>query len=388
MTDTSQPIIVIGAGRSGSTLLNRLLGAHPDIFMFGELNQVVSTLWQRFWTAEPVAVERNALLDAQLGRDHDAVSRGVLSDALQNASAAEHARIGAIIRDAVAALLKVEEKAHHLWGFQEIWVSGSGKAVWEGHDAAFPDAQYLHIVRHPLDFARSLADWHRTALDAAELGVNLGKWVAYRAANAARRDTGRYTRVRYEDLSSDPGAALRGFHAKLGLPDAADYREALGTRTKSSGFRSAVPDQCEAIMAEVPGLLAALEEDGYDRLRPDLMVGSDARPAASHASDDEWVLNPPFLHDGGEAWVSKIYAVPRLLDFAGVPDTDDAPKASRLILLEDGEALGPAHGLHASIRAVGRGLYSFWGEQPTLHFSTSDNTDPNTNGRRYSLLVR
>ena len=70
---------------------------------------------------------------------------------------------------------------------------------------------------------------------------------------------------------------------------------------------------------------------------------------------------------------------------AGVPErlVSDKEAASPLRLYEDGVALGPAHCTHAEIRGEGRGRYSHWGA--ALYFSTSDNSDPRTNGRRYAV---
>jgi|RhiMethySRZTD1v2_1073278.scaffolds.fasta_scaffold12159_4 hypothetical protein len=70
---------------------------------------------------------------------------------------------------------------------------------------------------------------------------------------------------------------------------------------------------------------------------------------------------------------------------ASVPDwlLSDSESASSLKLYEDGKALGPAHSPHSDIRRQGRGSFSHWGA--TLYFSTSDNSDPRTNGRRYSV---
>jgi hypothetical protein len=64
-----------------------------------------------------------------------------------------------------------------------------------------------------------------------------------------------------------------------------------------------------------------------------------------------------------------------------VGDSNDEPRRSQLQLLESGIPLGPPHALHDDIRRSGEGRYSHWGE--TLFFSTSDNSDPNTNGRTY-----
>ncbi len=69
-----------------------------------------------------------------------------------------------------------------------------------------------------------------------------------------------------------------------------------------------------------------------------------------------------------------------------VRDGPGAPAASALELFEDGRALGPAHMGHASIRSIGHGRYSHW--QGRLVFSTSDNSDPRTNGRRYVAVER
>lgn len=54
-------------------------------------------------------------------------------------------------------------------------------------------------------------------------------------------------------------------------------------------------------------------------------------------------------------------------------------------LLEDGTPLASPNAMHDHIRTVGKGHYSLWQNQ--IYFSSSDNTDPATNGRRYSLKM-
>lgn len=77
-------------------------------------------------------------------------------------------------------------------------------------------------------------------------------------------------------------------------------------------------------------------------------------------------------------------AVPDLrFPFVSPQDTPSAPMASRLRLFESGRALGPAHDLHATIRQAGGGAFSHW--NGALLFSTSDNSDPATNGRPYAF---
>jgi len=82
--------------------------------------------------------------------------------------------------------------------------------------------------------------------------------------------------------------------------------------------------------------------------------------------------------DEGQAfWVSLPAA------FAPMGSDADAPARSRLVLFEDDLALGPSNAPHAEIRGLGQGAYSHW--QTGLYFSSSDGTDPRTNGRRYLI---
>ena len=61
----------------------------------------------------------------------------------------------------------------------------------------------------------------------------------------------------------------------------------------------------------------------------------------------------------------------------------DKESASRLQVYEDGCPMGPGHAGHSDIRRLGRGRFSHWGD--SLYFSTSDNSDPRCNGRRYHV---
>ncbi|WP_170303825.1 Gfo/Idh/MocA family protein [Reyranella soli] len=78
------------------------------------------------------------------------------------------------------------------------------------------------------------------------------------------------------------------------------------------------------------------------------------------------------------AWVARL--PPQLGDET---DNNDSPYRSSLRLLENGTELGPAHAVHATIQASGDGRYSLW--MGVVYFSSSDGSDPNTNGRIYSV---
>lgn len=72
-------------------------------------------------------------------------------------------------------------------------------------------------------------------------------------------------------------------------------------------------------------------------------------------------------------------------DFGTPGDSDSQPNVSILKVYENGKELGKAHSRHKEIRSTGKGLFSHWGN--TLYFSTSDNTNPQTNGRKYTYSI-
>src|ERR1700730_6382761 len=83
-------------------------------------------------------------------------------------------------------------------------------------------------------------------------------------------------------------------------------------------------------------------------------------------------LPGPFVPESGRCWVAR-----RPASAGGRP--------SVLTLYEDGVALRPALAALDDIRAVGYGAHCHRGDH--VHFSTSDNTDPNVNGRTYQVAL-
>ncbi|MBL8727862.1 MAG: hypothetical protein JNM25_05495 [Planctomycetes bacterium] len=69
---------------------------------------------------------------------------------------------------------------------------------------------------------------------------------------------------------------------------------------------------------------------------------------------------------------------------AGVPS--DADIGSRLVVLENGTPLPHPHAAHDDIRRLGGGRYSHW--TSNVYLATSDDSDPRSNGRRYTVEER
>jgi len=89
-------------------------------------------------------------------------------------------------------------------------------------------------------------------------------------------------------------------------------------------------------------------------------------------------LRKPYCKEIGKAWIMP------LVKLKHIADNEEHPHRSSLLLYEDDKLLQPSHALHEDIRQLGTGRYSHWNE--ALLFSTSDGSDPNTNGRKYRIL--
>lgn len=77
-------------------------------------------------------------------------------------------------------------------------------------------------------------------------------------------------------------------------------------------------------------------------------------------------------------------------DFGTLPDDNSNPTRSVLRIFENGIELLPPHSSHNDIRNIGRGRFSHWsdGSSTRLYFSTSDNSNPKTNGRTYTYTIQ
>ena len=74
-----------------------------------------------------------------------------------------------------------------------------------------------------------------------------------------------------------------------------------------------------------------------------------------------------------------------LPSLANLSDSEMKLFYSPASLCEDNEILGPPHTFHAEIAKMGFGRFSHFGD--SVIFSSSDNSDPNSNGRQYTIVV-
>ena len=96
---------------------------------------------------------------------------------------------------------------------------------------------------------------------------------------------------------------------------------------------------------------------------------------------EDAILSGPFIRYANSNAFMSYPVLP-----GAVADDEDHRGQSTLALYEDGTLLGPAHSANLDVLVNGRGRYSYWRHGTNmLLFSTSDNSDPNTNGRTYRV---
>ncbi|SEG99111.1 Sulfotransferase family protein [Nonomuraea solani] len=229
MTDraTAQVIYLGGLGRSGTTLLERLLGELPGVVALGE----VVHLWQRGILAEELCGcgvafpscpfwrrvgERafggwtRSLAERMLALRHT-IDRTRRIARIEHPDLAEYARAYRLLYDAAGAPIVIDSSKHASLACCLL--------------ATGVDVRIVHVVRDPRAVAHS---WSRT-VRRPEDGRPMTRWSPARTAlhwsaqNAALEllpgRGARVTRVRYEDLLSAPGATLTALALRLGLPE-------------------------------------------------------------------------------------------------------------------------------------------------------------------------
>ena len=86
-----------------------------------------------------------------------------------------------------------------------------------------------------------------------------------------------------------------------------------------------------------------------------------------------------------ERGLAFIFGVPRARFPFALADDSGSQNGSRLVVLENGAPLSVPHAPHSDIRKQGHGRYSHWNGE--VYFSSSDGSDPRSNGARYALIA-
>jgi hypothetical protein len=215
VTGSPQLCFVLGAPRSGTTWLQRLLASSPHVASPQETH-LFDTYLQVQWL-------RWAKQEAYLARALDGVGGGQLEDRviglptiLDEDDLVDSQRV--LVDRLVRRVLAMKPEARVV-----LEKTPSNSLCVTTIDRLCPDAQFLHIVRDPRDVMASLRDvaasWGGWAPDNAIDAA----WMWRGHVNGARKAVAfgprRYLEIRYEDLRADTAGVLATILSFLGLPD-------------------------------------------------------------------------------------------------------------------------------------------------------------------------
>lgn len=222
-------IFLVGCPRSGTTLLQCLLGAHSRIASFPETAFYTVLYPDRRWAAWLGLASRRARLAWQR-----------LAQVMQRPEL-----LGRLPRRAVWA----RQHSQAFVGALDQLTQAQGKDIWleksPGHlhqveriTRLVPGAKFVHLVRHGPDVVASLHDIGLNYPDAewgrmfGSLDVCIERWT--RDVRLSQTYAGRpnHFLVRYEDLLAEPRATLAGLCAFVGVTFEAgmlnDYQQVAG----------------------------------------------------------------------------------------------------------------------------------------------------------------
>jgi len=289
-SSAEQPVHILylcGAGRSGGTLLGRLLDQHPEVFYAGELRQLWRPgLTQRvcacgapigacpFWQAVFARLEQAvgpldlSWLDAL--RLRHTRTRHALRFALGLPPGAEGRVFGAFL----AALYRAVAD-----------VSGARVIVDSSRSLAYAHllrcasglrARALHLIRDPRGVVYS---WQRAATG-ERIGLEvrlrrkaflsaLADWAAQNALAERARRWGQddYYRLRYEDLLADPRGHLAALGRWLGL-DPGPLQAAVADDGRSVALRPGHSVEGNIYRRAAGAVALTLDEDWRSALSP------------------------------------------------------------------------------------------------------------------------
>lgn len=272
-------IIVIGAGRSGSTLLGRMLDSHPKINFNGETHFIVPRLWKetwvnRFWFNWELHTNSDAVssINRMNNIEYLDLRQEIDVEISEDLQFKAQEKSATSIRQTLLTLFEVNQEKSMAWGFKEPWNgSSSFRYPWKIYDQVFPEAIWVHLIRNPFDQVRSNSMWNRKTLDFNALKNLLINWFEVVNFSRERKITNRFIEIKFEDLLISPQTTISPLLDTLELEWDKSCLEPIGKRTYNSSidipqenYHDLNAEQVEEIFENVLGLREICHELGYD----------------------------------------------------------------------------------------------------------------------------
>jgi len=192
---TREPIFIIGLPRTGTTLAERILGSHSEVFAAGELNNFAIQMMQQVRNQTGTQkLSRHALVQQSAELDFKKLGQAYLDSSRPLTGHSRHFVDKMPLNFLYAGMIRL----------------------------ALPHAKIVHLVRDPMDSCYSI--YKRLFQDAYPWSYDLGEIAAYYLAYRRLMThwetvmPGVIHRLAYEDLVTDPETSVRKLLDYCDLP--------------------------------------------------------------------------------------------------------------------------------------------------------------------------
>lgn len=240
-------MFLIGAPRSGTTILTRLLNAHRQILLTNE---------------SAVFLQLNAVM----AKSREGVLSGILFGKEHHELWAAHLRsqVKALVEPFYGQIAQQEGKEQlRYWGEKHPHLNNCLPLVTE----LYPQATYIYAVRDPRDAACSMAEMRAVPISSA-----VDNWMRFAKAYeafVAKLPEEQLHVVRYEDLVRDYEAVLTDLLRSLGLALDEDARAYLAQHSSRDSHKPGAQDDIDFAAKSVGRWRREMtkEEQGHAELR-------------------------------------------------------------------------------------------------------------------------
>lgn len=195
-----RPIFIVGAPRSGTTLMRSILDAHPNIF---------SPAWET-----GLFQYMSLMINGDLLKFKNKYKKDLILPREDYI-----AWVKRVSLDLITMLRQKSEKQR--WAEKTPGHVHSMDFIHE----VYPDAQFIHMIRRGSDVVKSLQNMHWAP---RRIRWSINTWVESVQAgrsSGARLPAGHYTEIRYEELIRTPHEVLKQLCDYLGEPFAEQMLE-------------------------------------------------------------------------------------------------------------------------------------------------------------------
>lgn len=264
-----RPIFIIGAPRSGTSIMTWAIGQHPNIQAMEETNWIASSAIGAY-LSHAIGSNRGSrthLSDSQYSLEAFLRRLGEFADAVVRDCFEEHGKRvhgdsleaeGLMFSGSLNPALKLPGSPPHP---KQRWIDGTPLNTHFTWALAhmFPEAVFIHNLRRPEDVATSMEGIDAQGVASAPLADGLATWMQHTQAAALAEQafgTERVFRLRFERISEDSEQLLRDLLRFLGEDYCADCVATVRQRLDWSDVSDRRQANAEA-MLEMPGFLRA-----------------------------------------------------------------------------------------------------------------------------------